>query len=128
VLGLPRIAQDEGLAFSHGDARLTRELASGDIRAGFRRSGAWLIGNGCRAWLFGHTHRARVWTLGGADDSPRLRFDAASDPLPVTVALDGDAALWIVNAGSVGLPFPGKGPASATVLDTAAGLVDVFPV
>lgn len=130
VLRLPRIAQVDGLAFSHGDARLTRDLSSNDIRPGFRRARAWLAANGCRVWLFGHSHRARVWTLGSPDEAPRLLFDAATDPLPAVIRLgeDDGASLWIVNAGSVGLPFPGKGPASATVLDTAAGVVEVFAV
>lgn len=128
VLGLPRVAVEDGLAFSHGDARLTRELSSDEIRAAFRRAWAWLAANGCRAWLFGHTHRARVWTLGASDEAPGLRFDAATDGLPATIALDGTAVIWIVNAGSVGLPFPGKGPASATVFDAVAGTVELFPV
>ena len=109
VLGLPRVAQVDDLAFSHGDARLTRDLSSDEIRLGFRRARAWLAANGCRVWLFGHTHRARVWTLGGPDEAPRLHFDAATDALPATIALDGESAVWIVNAGSVGLPFPGQG-------------------
>ena len=127
VLGLPRVAQADGLAFSHGDVRLTRELSSDDIRAGFRRARAWLAANECRIWLFGHTHRARVWTVGGPDDPPRLLFDAATDPLPATIELDARPAVWIVNAGSVGLPFPGKGPASATVVDVEARVVELFP-
>ena len=128
VLGLPRVAQVEGVAFSHGDARLTRDLSSNEIRPGFRRARAWLMANGCRAWLFGHTHRARAWTLGGADQAPRLCFDAATDPLPATFILDHASAIWIVNAGSVGLPFPGKGPGSATILDLAEGTVEVFAI
>lgn len=128
VLSLPRVEIVDGLAFSHGDARLTRELSSDDIRADFRRARVWLVANGCRVWLFGHTHRARVWTIGETDDEARLHFDAAVAPPPATIELDKEAALWIVNAGSVGLPFPGKGPASATVVDEAAGVVEIFPV
>lgn len=128
VLGLPRVAVVDGLAFSHGDARLTRELSSDDIRAGFRRARAWLATNGCRVWLFGHTHRARVWTLGEPDDAPRLRFDAATEVVPARIELDPGSATWILNAGSVGLPFPGKGPASATVFDTSDRSVELFPV
>ena len=30
--------------------------------------------------------------------------------------------------GHVGLPFPGKGPASALIYDSLAGLVEIFPV
>ena len=34
VLQLPRIVQADGIAFAHGDARLTRDLSSDDIRTG----------------------------------------------------------------------------------------------
>jgi predicted phosphodiesterase len=132
VLGLPRTARVDDLVFSHGDARLTRELSSDEIRGGFRRARAWLAANGCRAWLFGHTHRARVWTLGESDASPRLHFDAAIDPLPAVIDLGDTVAdggtIHIVNAGSVGLPFPGKGPVSAAVYDAATGVVEIFPL
>jgi predicted phosphodiesterase len=132
VLGLPRVAQVDGLAFSHGDARLTRHLSSNDIRDGFRRARAWLAANGCRTWLFGHTHRARIWTLGDPTEPPCLHFDAAADPLPSVFRLDDlgmePNVFHIVNAGSVGLPFPGKGPASATVYDTATATVEIFPL
>ena len=132
VLGLPRTVQVDDLVFSHGDARLTRELSSADIRTDFRRTRLWLSANGCRTWLFGHTHRARVWTIDGPDTTARLHFDAATGQLPATIYLDdcdaGTSAVRIVNAGSVGLPFPGKGPASATVYDTDADVVEIFPV
>ena len=128
VLGLPRVEVVDKLAFSHGDARLTRELSSDDIRAGLRRACVWLTEHGCRVWLFGHTHRARVWTIGGPDAEAWLHYDAAVDSLPAKIELDKDAAIWIVNAGSVGLPFPGKGPASATVVDAVGGAVEIFPV
>ena len=128
VRSLPRVAIVDRLAFSHGDARLTRDLSSDDIRRDFRRAHDWLAANGCRVWLFGHTHRARIWTSGSGDVSPRLLFDAATEPLPTTVRLDPTADFWVVNSGSVGLPFPGKGPASATVFDTDADTVEVFPI
>jgi len=130
VLGLPRVSIVDGVAFSHGDARLTRELSSSEIRLAFRRARAWLAENGCRVWLFGHTHRARAWTLNATEDEARLLFDASAAPLPVVVQLGepDSASIWIVNAGSVGLPFPGKGPASATVFDTATGVVEFFAV
>lgn len=132
VLVLPRHAQAGEIAFTHGDARLFRELSTAEIATDFRRARAWLAAHGCLTWLFGHSHRARVWTVHG-DDAPVLHFDAAADPLPARVQLPtrrghvGDA-FWIVNAGSVGLPFPGTGPASTMVLDTEAGTVDILPI
>ena len=134
VLGLPRSDQVDGLLFSHGDARLTRDLSSNDIRAGFQRAREALAAASCRIWLFGHTHRARAWHIAGTGGSTLL-FDAADSPLPATVQLTDPShgpvkedSRWIVNAGSVGLPFPGKGPASATVLDSAAMTVEFFSV
>jgi predicted phosphodiesterase len=132
VLGLPRAASVDGVAFSHGDARLTRELSSAEIGTDFKRAAAWLLAHGCHAWLFGHTHRARAWSIGASGGEPRLLFDGATGRLPVEVDLpprgeSGDG-IWIVNAGSVGLPFSGKGPISATVFDAVRGMVEFFPL
>jgi predicted phosphodiesterase len=132
VLTLPRIAHVDGLAFSHGDARLTRELSSDEIRAGFSRARTWLATNGCRAWVFGHTHRTRIWTLEGVHEAPRLLLDAATERLPALIrfgnAVEAGDRIRIINVGSVGLALPGKGPASATVFDTVADVADMFPV
>ena len=132
VLALPRTAIVDGVAFSHGDARLTRELSSAEIRTDFKRATAWLLAHGCRSWLFGHTHRARAWSIDGPGGEPRLLFDAATGQLPARFDLpqggsSGDG-IWVVNAGSVGLPFPGKGSSSATVFDAAHGAVEFFPL
>jgi predicted phosphodiesterase len=129
VLGLPRTAQVDDLLFSHGDARLTRDLSTAEIRSGFRRAGAVLRANNCRVWFFGHSHHARVWRIGGDDLPPRLDFDVVPDSLPAIVDLHDEVepdARWAVNVGSVGLPFPGKGPASATIYDGTAGLLEFF--
>jgi predicted phosphodiesterase len=132
VLALPRLSRVDGLAFSHGAVRLTREQSSDEIRSGFRRARAWLASIGCRAWLFGNTHRARIWALDGAYEAPRLLFDAATERLPALTRfgspVEAGDKIRIINVGSVGLPFPGKGPASAAVFDTVADVVDVFPV
>lgn len=131
VLGLPRTTQDGELLFSHGDARLTPELSSNDIRRGFTRAKAAMRAAGCRLWLFGHTHRARVWQLPGDGSAPALLFDAAVDVLPARIPLTAPPDSWIVNVGSVGLPFPGKGPASAAILEHDAGgecWIEFFPV
>jgi predicted phosphodiesterase len=134
VLALPRQIVSDGIAFSHGDARLTRDFSTGDIPSGFKRARISLAERGCRAWIFGHSHRARVWSLGGLGESEQpatLLFDAATDPLPVTIHLEGygeRGGLWAINAGSVGLPFPGKGAASALLYDAEASLIELFPV
>lgn len=133
VLGLPRIAQAADFVATHGDARLTRDLSSADIRAGFRRARAWLSAHGCRVWLFGHTHHARVWRLdhdGDRDESAALCYDVRTAELPAVVSLADDrpGTRWAVNVGSVGLPFSGKGPASAAIYDPAAQTVTFVPV
>src|SRR5204863_10058992 len=79
VLGLPRLALVGGIAFSHGDARLTRDLSTVEIRTGFRRTAAWLTANGCLIWFFGHSHHARVWRLSDDGSAPLLAFDVVSD-------------------------------------------------
>jgi predicted phosphodiesterase len=129
VLGLPRLAQVDGIVFSHGDPRLTRELSTVEISGDFRRARAWLAERACRTWMFGHSHRARVWNIPASDEPPRLQFDAAVESLPAVVDLsDRVDSRSAINAGSVGLPFPGKGPASALLFDSAAGRVEIFPV
>ena len=131
VLGLERLAYADGIAFSHGDPRLTRELSSTETTRDFRRAHLSLAVLEQRAWIFGHSHRARVWTVPALEHPSRLLFDAAVDPLPATIRLgapDSPETLWAINAGSVGMPFAGKGPASALVYDSGAGLVEIFPV
>jgi predicted phosphodiesterase len=127
VLSLPREARSDGLIATHGDARLTRELSSNDIRHGFVRARPALAEAGARIWLFGHTHRARVWRL-PADGASQLLLDAAVDALPARIWLASDVPgdCWAVNVGSVGLPFPGKGPASFAIYDSEARTVDLL--
>jgi predicted phosphodiesterase len=129
VLALPPFARTDDFVATHGDARLTRDLSSNDIRSGFPRARRWLAQEGVRVWVFGHTHRARVWGL-PAEGDPNLLFDAATDPLPATISLASDESgtHWAVNVGSVGLPFPGKGPPSCAVYDSAAETVILLPI
>ena len=101
------------------------------VKASFSRAGVWLAANACGVWFFGHSHHARVWRL-RADGAPaQLVFDVVRDGLPARVTLRGDGELGAgsaVNVGSVGLPFRGKGPASATIYDADADQVDFVPV
>jgi predicted phosphodiesterase len=132
VLGLPRIAMADGLAFSHGDARLTRDLSTSEIRTGFKRARWWMLATDCRVWFFGHSHHARVWQISEPETAPTLLFSVTTAALPALIRLPDPSAgaddLTIVNVGSVGLPFPGKGPASATVYDPTARTIELFPV
>jgi predicted phosphodiesterase len=130
VLGLPKVARADDFLASHGDARLDRELSSTEIRAGFPRVYHRLEAEGARIWLFGHTHHARAWCLPGPGEAPRLLYDVTLDGLPATIALPrGEPAThWAINVGSVGLPFPGKGPASLVIYDSEARTVRFLPL
>ncbi len=132
VMGLPRTASVDGLTFSHGDARLTRELSTAEIKSDFRRASLWMLATDARAWFFGHSHHARVWHLQDAEGSSVCLFDAMTGALPAEIRLPDPIEraddLTIVNVGSVGLPFPGKGPASATIYDSAARTIEIFAV
>lgn len=130
VLGLPRLARVDDFVFTHGDSRFTRDLSTAETRTGFRRARAWLAANDAHFWFFGHSHQARVWRLDVTGDS-ELLFDAATDSLPTTVSLNdlhSTTVSWAINVGSIGLPFPGKGPASAAVYDRERQQIDLLPV
>lgn len=132
VRGLPARAVRDGIAFSHGDRRLTPELATSGLATGFRRARRWLAEAGCGLWFFGHSHRARLWIVAGAEAEPAISFDAAGQALPARYTLPDDlgvgGACALINVGSVGLPFPGKGPASAVLYDSASRTVEFFAV
>lgn len=125
VLALSRSAHAEDFIAAHGDARLDRDISSADFRREFARTRVRLDRDGARVALFGHTHRARVWRLPVAG-SPVLIYDAATDPRPATLSLAGEAGeRYVVNVGTVGLTFPGKGPPSCAVYDSAARTVEI---
>ena len=114
VLSLPPVAQAADFACAHGDPRVHRPLDVADVRRGAPRTYAWLRARGARLGFFGHTHRAQVWRKRGPDTpleditAERIELDAP------------DASVYLVNVGTVGLPFPGKGPPSCTVYDGAS--------
>jgi predicted phosphodiesterase len=111
VLGLPRLAEAADFVAVHGDARLVPDLSSDDLRRGFRRSYASLHQRRRRLLCFGHTHRARAWRKASLEDEPELLPDGRIQ-LP-----DGPGVKFLVNVGTAGLPFPGKGPPSCAVYD-----------
>ena len=106
VLSLPRTAQAGRLLVSHGDARLTPSLSTGQISRGFVRVWPELEERGAQIWAFGHSHHARIWRKNASVES--LAMDC--------VAMEGDA-LYCVNVGTTGLPFPGKGGPSVALVD-----------
>ena len=128
VLGLPRAARMDDFVAAHGDARLDRDLSSADIRAGFARTRARLEREGARLAVFGHTHRARAWRLSPAG-AATLLYDAAVDPRGTVIDVAGeDDDRFVLNVGTVGLPFPGKGPPSCTVYDSTARTAEIVPL
>lgn len=128
VLGLPRAVRLDDFVAVHGDARLDREVSSADITRGFIRTRARLAREDARLALFGHTHRARVWRL-AEDGASELLYDAASDPRGAIIDVTGGTVdRFVVNVGTVGLPFPGKGPSSCMAYDSAAQTVEIVPL
>jgi predicted phosphodiesterase len=130
VLSLPIVERADDFLAAHGDARLDRNLSSDDARRGFGRSYRRLEREGLRVGLFGHTHRARVWRLTGPSDSPELLYDALTTPSGATLRLNDPRpeARYIVNVGTTGLPFPGKGPPSCAVYDSDRQVVEIVPL
>jgi predicted phosphodiesterase len=109
VLSLPRFAVAGELLLAHGDSRLTRELSTSQITAGFQRAWGVMERHGARVMAFGHSHFARTW-----------RKRAADQPLELLGV--GDVHMeegwrYAVNVGSAGLPFPGKGGPSVALVD-----------
>jgi predicted phosphodiesterase len=111
VMGLPRVAEASDFVAVHGDARLVPGLSSDDRRRGFRRSYRWLREREKRVLFFGHTHHARVWRKIAETTEPELLSGARIDLPPV------EETVYLVNVGTTGLPFPGKGPASCAMYD-----------
>lgn len=120
VLSLPRLAQAGDLLLAHGDARLTPDLSTAQIPRGFPRAWQTLVACGARVLAFGHSHFARTWRKGRAEDPPQAIDGAAVDLV--------DGYRYFVNVGTTGLPFPGKGGPSVARLDLAAGRLEHLPL
>ena len=122
VRSLPRRAAADGFVAVHGDLTLTPGIGSGDLRTGFRRTHQVLLAGGHHLLFFGHTHHARVWLKDGPANSPVL---LSGDVIRLDPAPD---RVHIINVGTIGRPFPGKGPASFTLYDPAERVVTMVPV
>jgi predicted phosphodiesterase len=120
VISLPRWAHCNGLLVAHGDARLTRGLSTAQVRRDFIDAWGQLQQSRARVFAFGHSHHARVWRKASAE--------APSELLTSDRVLLEPAYRYFVNVGSVGLPFPGKGGPSVSVLDLAAGWLAMLPL
>jgi predicted phosphodiesterase len=117
VSGLPAVASASDFLAVHGDRRITRDLYTSDRSRGFERLWQTAHEAGARCVFFGHTHQPSTWR--------KNRAGAAPEPLPLGLArLDGPAeAVFVVYVGTVGLPFPGRGPASCALYDDTARTV-----
>ena|SRR5579864_4055831 len=109
VLSLPRTAQVGQLLISHGDLRLTPSLSTAQITKGFVRARVEMEQRNARVWAFGHSHHARVWRL--QETAELIRANA----------IQMEHALYALNVGTTGLPFPGKGGPSVALLDFKQG-------
>lgn len=111
VLNLPRQLEASDFVLVHGDGRLTRGLSSDELRRGARSIYRHLSEHGKRLLCFGHTHHARTWRMDGPDAAPELlagpRVDLPAEP----------GTVYLLNIGTTGLPFPGKGPPCCAVYD-----------
>jgi predicted phosphodiesterase len=118
VTSWPREASGADFVVSHGDPRLHRVLNTRGERDAFAGVGSYLAERGARLWLFGHTHRARVWEIfpGSA-----VRVDAP------TIKTDWSGQ-YVINVGTTGLPLPGRGPASFTLYDDATAELYTVPL
>lgn len=116
VLGLPRRVEAARFVAVHGDPKLDRELNIADVRRGAPRVYRCLRSLERPVLLFGHTHHARVWRKRSLEeaielvDSPRSKID-----------LEDAQTIHVINVGTTGLPFPGKGPASFALLEDEPG-------
>jgi predicted phosphodiesterase len=120
VLELPRTAQVGRLLLSHGDARLTPTLSTSQINRDFARAWRAMEEHDAQVWAFGHSHYARVWRKA-------TTLDAAELLKTEVVRMDGSAR-YVVNVGTTGLPFPGKGGPSVAIVDFAQGKIRQIPL
>jgi predicted phosphodiesterase len=115
VRALPFRAITDHFLVAHGDPKLDRELNVNDLKRGAPKIYDTLQSHCRRVYLFGHTHHARIWIKSDRDIAPQLVEEAR---MPLSRLRDRD--VLIINVGTAGKPFHGKGPASFTLLNEAA--------
>jgi predicted phosphodiesterase len=120
VLELPRTASAGGLLVSHGDARLTPTLSTSQIARDFAKVWPEMERHRASVWAFGHSHHARVWCKAAASDRAECLEQA-------DIPLEGNLR-YFVNVGTTGLPFPGKGGPSVSIVDFRDGHIRQIPL
>jgi predicted phosphodiesterase len=116
VSSLPRRIVADDFVVAHGDPKLDKPLNVNDLRRGAPKTFDEMRKLGKRLFFFGHTHHARTWTK-DSREAPLELLESARVELPPRVS----ESVVIVNVGTTGLPFPGKGPASFVILDSNVG-------
>jgi predicted phosphodiesterase len=115
VRALPRSIAIGPLLLAHGDARLTRAMSTAQINRDFRDAWAALSDHDAIVLAFGHSHYARTWRKRSATTPAELLIGHRIDLEP--------ECRYIVNVGTTGLPFPGKGQPSVALVDFAESQV-----
>lgn len=116
VRELPRTACVGPLLLAHGDARLTPALSTTQIRHDFLRTWREMQHVQARVFAFGHSHHARTWRKASAAQPAELL--SAREVAQIEAGYR-----YVVNVGTTGLPFPGKGGPSVAVVDLARGQI-----
>lgn len=118
VLALPRVAHAGPLLLSHGDARITPALSTGQIGRQFARVWPEMDRLEASVWAFGHSHHARLWrNVRGTVEQ------VAGDCVVIE-----KSARYCVNVGTTGLPFPGKGGPSVALVDFVRDQIRQIPI
>lgn len=105
VSSWPREAQAADFLVTHGDPGGHRILRSDREKQDFRGVADCLDASAACIWLYGHTHYPRLWRLGAPPTLCAQRIDL--EP----------GQRYVVNVGTVGRPFPGKGGPAMTLYD-----------
>jgi predicted phosphodiesterase len=113
VRSLSRMERRGALLVTHGDSRLTPGLSTAEINRGFVSASTELARADATVWAFGHSHFARIWR----------KCAGTVEQLADAVAALEDGAVYFVNVGTAGLPFPGKGGPSVALVDFKSATV-----
>ena len=120
VLELPRTACIGPLLLAHGDARLTPALSTSQIGRDFSRTWHTMQRVQASVFAFGHSHHARLWR--------KSSVSAPAELLTSSVTTIDDMYRYLLNVGTTGLPFPGKGGPSVALVDFARAEVRHLPL
>jgi predicted phosphodiesterase len=120
VRGLPRSASVGPLLLTHGDARLTPALGTTQIGRDFLKAFVEMERQQAQVWAFGHSHHARLWR--------KSSVSAPAELLTSSVTTIDDMYRYLLNVGTTGLPFPGKGGPSVALVDFARAEVRHLPL